>query len=110
VKLSEIGPNNGAIAAMVLQNSALPEISVRSDLNGKIHSMLVAAIFRPLGRWVSSQPFSSRKVEESLFTMARRSHSQVQLKPSTGGAQIDEYWNNIVLGMVPTSGRDGTNF
>mmetsp|Transcript_27650 Transcript_27650/g.60213 ORF Transcript_27650/g.60213 Transcript_27650/m.60213 type:complete len:234 (-) Transcript_27650:82-783(-) len=27
-------------------------------------------------------------------------HFQVQLKPSTGGAQIDEYWNNIVLGMV----------
>ena len=41
---------------MVLQNCALPEISVRSDLNGKIHSMLVAAIFRPLGRWLSSQP------------------------------------------------------
>lgn len=83
---------------------------MRSDLNGKIHSMLVAAIFRPLARWVSSQPFSSRKVEESLFTMARCSHSQVQLKPSTGGAQIDEYWNNIVLGMVPTSGTDGRNF
>mmetsp|Transcript_95592 Transcript_95592/g.117105 ORF Transcript_95592/g.117105 Transcript_95592/m.117105 type:complete len:232 (+) Transcript_95592:49-744(+) len=27
-------------------------------------------------------------------------HFQVQLKPNMGGAQIDEYWNNIVLGMV----------
>jgi len=27
-------------------------------------------------------------------------HFQVQLKPNVGGAQIDEYWNNIVLGMV----------
>ncbi|CAK9049395.1 unnamed protein product [Durusdinium trenchii] len=27
-------------------------------------------------------------------------HFQVQLKPGIGGAQIDEYWNNIVLGMV----------
>ncbi|CAE7447963.1 tif452 [Symbiodinium sp. CCMP2592] len=27
-------------------------------------------------------------------------HFQVQLKSSIGGAQIDEYWNNIVLGMV----------
>ncbi|CAE8681289.1 unnamed protein product, partial [Polarella glacialis] len=27
-------------------------------------------------------------------------HFQVQLKPNIGGAQIDEYWNNIVLGMV----------
>ncbi|CAJ1338638.1 unnamed protein product [Effrenium voratum] len=27
-------------------------------------------------------------------------HFQVQLKPSLGGAQIDEYWNNIVLGIV----------
>ena len=27
---------------------------------------------------------------------------QVQLKSSIGGAQIDEYWNNIVLGMAPT--------
>ena len=26
--------------------------------------------------------------------------SEVQLKPNVGGAQIDEYWNNIVLGMV----------
>ena len=25
---------------------------------------------------------------------------QVQLKPNVGGAQIDEYWNNIVLGMA----------
>lgn len=27
-------------------------------------------------------------------------HFQIQLKPSTGGGQIDEYWNNIVLGMI----------
>lgn len=27
-------------------------------------------------------------------------HFQIQLKPSIGGGQIDEYWNNLVLGMV----------
>eukprot|EP00440_Ansanella_granifera_P068014 gb/GFBE01073782.1/.p1 GENE.gb/GFBE01073782.1/~~gb/GFBE01073782.1/.p1 ORF type:complete len:229 (+),score=29.95 gb/GFBE01073782.1/:1-687(+) len=27
-------------------------------------------------------------------------HLQVQLKPLIGGAQIDEYWNNVVLAMV----------
>mmetsp|Transcript_113727 Transcript_113727/g.223058 ORF Transcript_113727/g.223058 Transcript_113727/m.223058 type:complete len:126 (+) Transcript_113727:3-380(+) len=27
-------------------------------------------------------------------------HFQFQLKPSTGGGQIDEYWNNLVLGLV----------
>jgi len=27
-------------------------------------------------------------------------HFQIQLKPSVGGGQIDEYWNNLVLGMV----------
>mmetsp|Transcript_35904 Transcript_35904/g.86431 ORF Transcript_35904/g.86431 Transcript_35904/m.86431 type:complete len:226 (+) Transcript_35904:44-721(+) len=27
-------------------------------------------------------------------------HFQFQLKPPTGGGQIDEYWNNLVLGMV----------
>lgn len=27
-------------------------------------------------------------------------HFQFQLKPNTGGGQIDEYWNNLVLGMV----------
>eukprot|EP00933_Yihiella_yeosuensis_P006164 TRINITY_DN110835_c0_g1_i1.p1 TRINITY_DN110835_c0_g1~~TRINITY_DN110835_c0_g1_i1.p1 ORF type:complete len:266 (+),score=59.08 TRINITY_DN110835_c0_g1_i1:90-800(+) len=27
-------------------------------------------------------------------------HFQVQLKPNIGGAQIDEYWNNLVLAMV----------
>lgn len=27
-------------------------------------------------------------------------HLQFQLKPNIGGGQIDEYWNNIVLGMV----------
>jgi len=27
-------------------------------------------------------------------------HFQFQLKPNVGGGQIDEYWNNIVLGMV----------
>jgi translation initiation factor 4E len=27
-------------------------------------------------------------------------HFQIQLKPNTGGGQIDEYWNNLVLGMV----------
>merc|ERR1712183_727747 len=27
-------------------------------------------------------------------------HFQFQLKPSVGGGQIDEYWNNLVLGMI----------
>jgi len=27
-------------------------------------------------------------------------HFQFQLKPSAGGGQIDEYWNNLVLGMI----------
>jgi len=31
---------------------------------------------------------------------AKGGHLQVQLKPPTGGGQIDEYWNNIVLGMI----------
>eukprot|EP00929_Paragymnodinium_shiwhaense_P061911 TRINITY_DN30922_c0_g1_i1.p1 TRINITY_DN30922_c0_g1~~TRINITY_DN30922_c0_g1_i1.p1 ORF type:complete len:228 (+),score=52.03 TRINITY_DN30922_c0_g1_i1:86-769(+) len=31
---------------------------------------------------------------------ARGGHFQLQLKPSVGGGQIDEYWNNLVLGVV----------
>lgn len=31
---------------------------------------------------------------------ANGGHFQFQLKPSVGGGQIDEYWNNLVLGMV----------
>eukprot|EP00929_Paragymnodinium_shiwhaense_P098964 TRINITY_DN604_c1_g1_i1.p1 TRINITY_DN604_c1_g1~~TRINITY_DN604_c1_g1_i1.p1 ORF type:complete len:238 (+),score=66.21 TRINITY_DN604_c1_g1_i1:140-853(+) len=27
-------------------------------------------------------------------------HFQLQLKPTIGGGSIDEYWNNIVLGMI----------
>jgi len=27
-------------------------------------------------------------------------HFQVQLRPNIGGGQIDEFWNNIVLGMI----------
>merc|ERR1711948_40856 len=27
-------------------------------------------------------------------------HFQYQLKPNSGGGQIDEYWNNLVLGMI----------
>lgn len=27
-------------------------------------------------------------------------HFQFQLKPSVGGGQIDEYWNNLVLGVI----------
>lgn len=27
-------------------------------------------------------------------------HFQIQLKPNLGGGQIDEYWNNLVLGMI----------
>eukprot|EP00927_Polykrikos_kofoidii_P006754 TRINITY_DN12736_c0_g3_i1.p1 TRINITY_DN12736_c0_g3~~TRINITY_DN12736_c0_g3_i1.p1 ORF type:complete len:241 (+),score=40.51 TRINITY_DN12736_c0_g3_i1:36-725(+) len=27
-------------------------------------------------------------------------HFQFQLKPSIGGGQVDEYWNNLVLGMI----------
>jgi len=36
--------------------------------------------------------------EDSLN--ASGGHFQLQLKPSLGGASIDEYWNNIVLGMI----------
>lgn len=31
---------------------------------------------------------------------AKGGHFQYQLKPSTGGGQIDEYWNNLVLGII----------
>eukprot|EP00429_Kryptoperidinium_foliaceum_P138572 CAMPEP_0176273440 /NCGR_PEP_ID=MMETSP0121_2-20121125/46221_1 /TAXON_ID=160619 /ORGANISM="Kryptoperidinium foliaceum, Strain CCMP 1326" /LENGTH=226 /DNA_ID=CAMNT_0017613625 /DNA_START=73 /DNA_END=753 /DNA_ORIENTATION=- len=31
---------------------------------------------------------------------AQGGHFQFQLKPSIGGGQIDEYWNNLVLGMI----------
>jgi translation initiation factor 4E len=27
-------------------------------------------------------------------------HFQFQLRPNTGGGQVDEYWNNLVLGMI----------
>merc|ERR1719229_1021803 len=27
-------------------------------------------------------------------------HFQIQLKPPSGGGQIDEYWNNLVLAMI----------
>ena len=27
-------------------------------------------------------------------------HFQIQLKPASGGGQIDEYWNNLVLAMI----------
>mmetsp|Transcript_30035 Transcript_30035/g.64878 ORF Transcript_30035/g.64878 Transcript_30035/m.64878 type:complete len:227 (+) Transcript_30035:164-844(+) len=30
-------------------------------------------------------------------------HFQFQLKPSVGGGQVDEYWNNLVLGMIGSS-------
>mmetsp|Transcript_52341 Transcript_52341/g.147380 ORF Transcript_52341/g.147380 Transcript_52341/m.147380 type:complete len:236 (-) Transcript_52341:134-841(-) len=33
-------------------------------------------------------------------TNATGGHFQVQLKPGQGGGQIDEYWNNVVLGMI----------
>lgn len=36
--------------------------------------------------------------EDSLN--ASGGHFQFQLRPSLGGAAIDEYWNNIVLGIV----------
>eukprot|EP00413_Alexandrium_margalefii_P009015 CAMPEP_0204526062 /NCGR_PEP_ID=MMETSP0661-20131031/8234_1 /ASSEMBLY_ACC=CAM_ASM_000606 /TAXON_ID=109239 /ORGANISM="Alexandrium margalefi, Strain AMGDE01CS-322" /LENGTH=231 /DNA_ID=CAMNT_0051531889 /DNA_START=73 /DNA_END=771 /DNA_ORIENTATION=+ len=31
---------------------------------------------------------------------AQGGHFQIQLKPPSGGGQIDEYWNNLVLAMV----------
>lgn len=31
---------------------------------------------------------------------AQGGHFQFQLKPNVGGGQIDEYWNNLVLGMI----------
>merc|ERR1712039_145142 len=33
-------------------------------------------------------------------TNATGGHFQYQLKPNSGGGQIDEYWNNLVLGLV----------
>lgn len=33
-------------------------------------------------------------------TNANGGHFQFQLKPQLGGGQIDEYWNNLVIGMV----------
>merc|ERR1712007_397861 len=34
---------------------------------------------------------------------AQGGHFQISLKPTAGGGQIDEYWNNLVLGMVGES-------
>merc|ERR1711998_72725 len=34
---------------------------------------------------------------------ANGGHFQFQLKPNAGGGQIDEYWNNLVLGMIGAS-------
>lgn len=31
---------------------------------------------------------------------ANGGHFQFQLKPNVGGGQIDEYWNNVVLGVI----------
>lgn len=31
---------------------------------------------------------------------AKGGHFQYQLRPQTGGGQIDEYWNNLVLGTI----------
>merc|ERR1719261_1704323 len=31
---------------------------------------------------------------------ANGGHFQFQLKPNIGGGQVDEYWNNLVLGMI----------
>mmetsp|Transcript_96949 Transcript_96949/g.313035 ORF Transcript_96949/g.313035 Transcript_96949/m.313035 type:complete len:232 (+) Transcript_96949:90-785(+) len=31
---------------------------------------------------------------------AQGGHFQFQLKPNIGGGQIDEYWNNLILGMI----------
>jgi len=31
---------------------------------------------------------------------AQGGHFQFQLKPTVGGGQLDEYWNNLVLGMI----------
>merc|ERR1719503_314531 len=31
---------------------------------------------------------------------ANGGHFQFQLKPNLGGGQLDEYWNNLVLGMI----------
>ncbi|CAE7627100.1 CDC33 [Symbiodinium sp. CCMP2592] len=33
-------------------------------------------------------------------TNAAGGHFQFQLKPQIGGGQVDEYWNNLVLGMI----------
>jgi translation initiation factor 4E len=40
------------------------------------------------------------KPEWEDSTNATGGHFQFQLKPSLGGGVIDEYWNNIVLGMI----------
>jgi len=40
------------------------------------------------------------KPEWEDSTNATGGHFQFQLKPSVGGGTIDEYWNNIVLGMI----------
>jgi len=40
------------------------------------------------------------KPEWEDSTNATGGHFQFQLKPNLGGGVIDEYWNNIVLGMI----------
>ena len=67
---------------------------LRLDRNGRIHSMQVVAISRSK----TFLFFSCNVVEDVAADQAWA--IQVQLKPSIGGPQIDEYWNNIVLGMA----------
>ena len=43
------------------------------------------------------QPDIHKRAQDKMNTNG--GHFQFQLKPTVGGGQVDEYWNNLVLGV-----------
>jgi translation initiation factor 4E len=66
-----------------------PKRMVREQTDGSLHVIDAIMIFRE-----NIRPEWEDKMN------AKGGHFQWQLKPSIGGGQIDEYWNNLVLGMI----------
>lgn len=64
-------------------------------------------------KFIREQPDGGRSVVDAIMVFkenvrpewedrsnAHGGHFQFQLKPGLGGGQVDEYWNNIIFGMV----------
>jgi len=66
-----------------------PKRMVREQPDGSLHVIDAIMIFRE-----NIRPEWEDKMN------ATGGHFQFQLKPSIGGGQVDEYWNNLVLGMI----------